>query len=118
LTSEDAVAYVKKMSRTNKPHVPKDITRKEQVALARWRMGYPRATRGHLIEPRGAGNRQPLCVMPRTCQHILLHCTDYTTAKLTTGLTDRYKNGDETETLRLILFLRETGLISALTYIL
>jgi ribonuclease HI len=117
LTSEDAVAYVKKMSRTNKPHVPKDITRKEQVALARWRMGYPRETRGHLIEPRGAGHRQPLCQtcdLPRTCQHILLHCTEHTTARLTTGLTDRYKNGDETETLRLVLFLRETGLISRL----
>jgi ribonuclease HI len=61
LASEDAVAYVKKMSRTNKPHVPKDITRKEQVALARWRMVYPRETRGHLIEPRDARNRQPLC---------------------------------------------------------
>jgi RNase H len=103
LTSEDAVAHVKKMSGTNKPHVPKDITRKEQVALARWKIGYPRETRGHLIEPRGAGNRQSLCQtfdLPRTCQHILLHYTEHTTARLITGLTDRYKNENESETLR------------------
>jgi hypothetical protein len=110
LTSEDAVAYVKKMSGTNKQHVPKDITRKEQVALARQRMGYP-------WETRGAGNSQPLCQtsdLPRTCQHIILHCTEYTTARLTTNLTNRYKHGDEPETFRLILFLRDTGLISKL----
>jgi hypothetical protein len=64
LTTKDAVACVKKMSRTNKPHVPKDITRKEQVAMARWMMGYSRKTRGHLIELRGAGKRHPLC---QTC---------------------------------------------------
>jgi ribonuclease HI len=117
LTSEDAVAHVKKMSRTNKPHIPKDITRKEQVALARWRMGYTRETRGYLIEPQGTNNSIPLCQtcnLPRTCQHILLHCTEHTIARRTTGLTDRYGDGSEVETLRLILFLRETGLISQL----
>jgi hypothetical protein len=36
LTSEDAVAHVKKMSNhISKPHKPKNIIRKEQVALAR-----------------------------------------------------------------------------------
>jgi hypothetical protein len=40
LTSDDEVAHVKKMSNNiSKQHTPKDITRKEKVALARWRMG-------------------------------------------------------------------------------
>jgi hypothetical protein len=116
LTSEDAAAHVKKMSNNiSKPHTPKDITRKEQVALGRWRMGYMRETHRYIIETPRAGRVYPLCEkcnLPRTSQHILLHCTENNTARLTTGLTENYKDGNETDTLRLLHFLRETGLMA------
>jgi hypothetical protein len=51
LTAEDAIACIKRTTNNKtKPHVPNSITRKHQVALARWRMGYTRVTHKHLIE--------------------------------------------------------------------
>jgi hypothetical protein len=53
----------------------KDIIRKEQVALIRWRMGHTRETHKYIIETPRAG-------------HILLRCIENNTARLTTGLTE------------------------------
>jgi hypothetical protein len=52
-----------------------------------------------------------LCLNRATCPEHANTYTEYTTARLTTGLTDGYKNRDEPETLRFILLLREIGLI-------
>jgi ribonuclease HI len=109
LTAEDAVAHVKRMSNNKiKPHIPKDISRRQQVALARWRMGYTRETHKYLVEK----TLPPICDtcnLPKTCQHILLHCSEYNMARLATGLTENYRNGEEIETIRLLRYLDETG---------
>jgi hypothetical protein len=109
LTSEDAVGYVKKMSNINKPQVPKEITQMGN--------GVHQGNSKIPHRAQGVGTSIPLCQtcnQPRTYQHILLHYTEHTTARLTMGLTHSYKNGDETETLKLIIFMRDTGLISKL----
>jgi hypothetical protein len=77
------------MSIISKPYVPKDITRREQVNLARWRMENIRETKRYLLESRGVEEHTN---------------TSYYTVWLTT-VTDKYKSGDETETLRLLFFL-------------
>jgi ribonuclease HI len=116
ITPEDAIAHIKREFDNNitKQHMPKNITRKEQVAVARWRMGYTRETHKHLLEspePKTIIILCDKCDLPRTCQHLLLHCTEHNLARLTTGLTDKYRDGSEIEAYRLLLYLRETGLL-------
>jgi ribonuclease HI len=117
LTADDAVAHVKKMyaDKYQKRQLPRNITRKEQVAVSRWRMGYTRATRRHIIEhPHDIEANAPICDtchLPNNCVHLLLHCTKYTTERITTGLDESYKDGTEVTAHRLLLYLRATGLL-------
>jgi len=112
LTADDAILFIKNITKiSDKPHTPKDSTRKQQVALARWRMGYTKKTHKHIIEK----TPPPLCEqcnLTDTVDHILMHCEKYNIDRLTTGLTTNYRNGSEEDSLRLLLFLENTGLIN------
>jgi hypothetical protein len=73
-------------------------------------MGYTRKSHKHYIEK----TNPPLCEQcntPETINHILLHCTKYSTERNTSGININYRNGSEEETLRLLLFLEETKLL-------
>jgi hypothetical protein len=63
--------------------------------LARWRMGYTRETHKHIIQSPEPGSIILLCDrydLPRAYQHLVLHCTELHLARLTIGLTEKYRD--------------------------
>jgi hypothetical protein len=70
---------------------------KSPFSLTRCRMRCTKETHRYIIETPKAGRVLPLCEiskLPRTSQHILLYCTENTKARLTTGQTGSYKDGN------------------------
>jgi Reverse transcriptase (RNA-dependent DNA polymerase)/RNase H len=109
----DAAHIINTASIQQRKFMPKNIPRPHQVALSRWRMGYTRRSHGHLIEKTNPPNCET-CDTVVSTKHDLFDCPKHETARMTTGLKPEHLNGSKEGTERLLLFLKETGLIKEL----
>ena len=91
--------------------VPCKLTRREEVAITRMRLGHTRLTSCHLLLGTGRP-RCPTCLVRLTVKHILLDCTEYENIRNQLRLPDSLREclTNRQNILNVVHFLKESNL--------